>query len=352
MAHKYIAYAAGKSGGHIIPCQTLFIRYQSEHPEVRALFFTTNAPLDNTILPDSTPDMVLCRLPLASRIKNPLRFFSLCSGLMVSLWVSLFYLLKYRPMRLVTTGGITAIPVCIAAFLLRIPIDLYELNAVVGKATRFLSPLVTRIMICFSEAQRSFRSKACTLTQYPIRFSVTEPLDRESTKNSLKLHQGIPTLLVLGGSQGSLQLNTLVKQALAQYAKPIQIIHQTGGNDTFDWASWYEAQKHNAIVFSYHDMLAPYIIAADVIICRAGAGTLFECMAYRKKMIIIPLEGVADNHQVANAYACQRNYQDVITLRQERLNNHSSLLIGTVDTLLYPPSHLSSSIHEHIHTIR
>lgn len=349
MAHTYIAYAAGKSGGHIIPCQTLFNRYHKENPRAHALFFTTNAPLDKAILPDNTPDMIIRRLPLHSRVGNPWRFFLLLVGIIRALVSSFFYLIKYRPLRIVTTGGITAVPVCIAAFILRIPIDLYELNAVVGKATRLLSPLATRIMICFSEAQRSFRSKACTLTPYPVRFDMYANIERLNIRTEMGLQKNIPTILILGGSQGSLQLNKLIKHALSHYTKPIQIIHQIGGNETFDWASWYQSQGHDAIVFTYRNNLSAYIIASDIVICRAGAGTLFECMAYHKKMIIIPLEGVADDHQVANAYACQRNYQDAMTLRQERLDHHPSLLIGTIDTLLYPQN-WSTTSHEYIHT--
>jgi len=165
----------------------------------------------------------------------------------------------------------------------------------------------------------------------------------------LKKARTSPTIIILGGSQGSVQLNKLIKQALFLYKKPIQVIHQTGSNDRLDWPVWYKEHAIQALVFPYHDDLSLYISAADLVICRAGAGTLFECMAYKKKMIVIPLEGVADDHQVANAYACQRNYQDAVTLRQQRLDHHPSLLINTIDTFLYPQQ-LSLTSHEYTHT--
>lgn len=351
MARTLIAYVAGKSGGHMIPCLTLFKQLHKNDAESEALFFTTNAPLDLSIVPESIEKIMVCRLPLHTKIKNPLKYLIILLGLMRAMILSFWYLIRYKPSRVVTTGGITALPVCLMAALLRIPIDLYELNAVVGRATRFLAPFATRIMICFPEAQSSFRSHACIITPYPVRFSVHQHEDRISIRKLLGLASDVPTIIVLGGSQGSLQLNRLLKHALEQYTKPVQVIHQTGGNDTFDWHAFYQARNITALVFSYHDDLAPYIIASDVVMCRAGAGTLFECMAYKKKMIVIPLEGVADDHQVVNAYACQRHYQDAITLRQQRLDHHPTLLINTIDTLLYPQQP-QIVLHEYMHTSR
>lgn len=351
MVHTRIAYAAGKSGGHMIPCLTLFHEAQSHDRHLSALFFTSNAPLDATIVSDVMADTVICRLPVHSRITNPLKYLVLLCGLLVACLKSAWYLLKYKPSRIVTTGGITAVPVCLVGYLFGIPIDLYELNAVVGRATRFLAPLATRIRICFPEAQSSFRAKACIITPYPIRFAIPEHVHFPETRTMLGLQPDIPVITVLGGSQGSVQLNRFIKQALLQYTKPVQIIHQTGHIDTTDWAAWYEAHTISALVFPYRDDLSSYIIAADLIICRAGAGTLFECMAYKKKMIIIPLEGVADDHQVANAYACQRRYQEAFTLRQDRLTHHPTLLSGTIETFLHAQQHQTSS-HEYVHTMR
>lgn len=351
MVDSRIAYVAGKSGGHMIPCLTLFNEAKTHDPHLRGLFFTSNAPLDATIVAD-IPDMVICRLPVHTRIHNPLKYGVLFCGIIVSCIKSAWYLLTYKPVRIVTTGGISAVPVCLVAYLLGIPIDLYELNAVVGRATRFLAPLATRIFICFPEAQSSFRAKACTLTPYPIRFSVTASTDQGTIREQLNLRADLPVITILGGSQGSVQLNRFIKQALMHYTKPVQIIHQTGSIDTTDWAAWYQAHNLIACVFPYRDDLASYIIAADLIICRAGAGTLFESMAYKKKMIVIPLEGVANDHQVANAYACQRHYQDAFTLRQDRLLHHPTLLSGTIETFLNPQQQQAAPSHEYVHTVR
>jgi len=351
MAQVTIAYAAGKSGGHIIPCLTLFKQAQEHNQAIRGLFFTTTAQLDRTVLPEGSDDRIVCRLPLHTKIQNPLKYLILSLGLLRSAVSSLIYLIRYKPSRIITTGGLTAVPVCLMGYLLRIPIDLYELNAVVGKATRFLAPFATRIMICFPEAQRSFRSRACTITLYPVRFTIGAHIDQAAVRRSLGLTEITPTIVILGGSQGSLSLNRLVKQALSHYTKPIQVIHQTGSNDTHDWHAWYRTHDIQALVFPYHDDLSAYIMASDLIICRAGAGTLFESMAYKKKLIIIPLEGVADDHQVANAYACQRQYHECVTLRQQRLDHHPTLLINTIDTLLYPQQPQSAS-YEYVHGSR
>jgi UDP-N-acetylglucosamine--N-acetylmuramyl-(pentapeptide) pyrophosphoryl-undecaprenol N-acetylglucosamine transferase len=134
----------------------------------------------------------------------------------------------------------------------------------------------------------------------------------------------------MGGSLGSLQLNALAKDIVQICGPNIQIIHQTGDTDTYDWQAWYDSQGIQSRVFTFDDNIIPYIMAADLVICRAGAGSLFELIYFEKPCIIVPLEGAADDHQVANAYAMQKRYPQLCTVVRHSIQEKSSQVISNV----------------------
>src|SRR5436190_12291376 len=122
---KKVACVAGKSGGHIIPCITLA---QQHYPHYHTLFFTTNAPLDCTIIQQQIPDAQHVPLPLGiSYAKWWRALFPLAWGFIISWCKSFCILRKQKPECVLTTGGLVALPVCVAAYFLRIPVYVYEL---------------------------------------------------------------------------------------------------------------------------------------------------------------------------------------------------------------------------------
>ena len=145
-------------------------------------------------------------------------------------------------------------------------------------------------------------------------------------------------LLVLGGSQGSHFINTLCVNLFTEYPdlkNSVQIIHQTGAQNNNELITFYKNNSINAYVFEYLDQLENFYPAADVVICRAGAGTLFETVFFKKKCIVIPLETQSNTHQLDNANALQKHYQKNITiLRQHELETTSSALFTALESYL------------------
>lgn len=227
---------------------------------------------------------------------------------------SFYYLLKYKPTLIITTGGITAIPVCIAGFCLRIPIDLYELNATPGKAIIFLAPLATNLYVCFKEAQNHL--KKGILTHYPLRFEA-----QYIPKSIPHFSSTRKTILILGGSQGSQSLNRLWKQTIESYpssiTSTIQVIHQYG-NDTYPWDVFYTSHGIPAISFTFVQDIAAWYSLADLVICRAGAGSLFETLHFKKQCIVIPLEIHSTSHQLNNALAIQKDHPGLFRVTREK----------------------------------
>ncbi len=320
MIQNPICCVAGISGGHIIPCLQ-FAKKQYAYSDTPLLFISTTAALDKKIVaqfPEITDrfELTLRNVPYRGWWKLPLFAFSFIQAT----WKSFWYLKKHTPSHIVSTGGFVAVPVCIAGKLLGIPISLFELNVIPGKAVKVLTKLATTVFICFKETSTYFK-RPCILTSYPLRFSEQ---DKKITPTEAKLQIGFSetkkALLILGGSQGSQFLNNLIQQIPIPLLQAYFIVHQTGSEQVVECIDFYARNNIDAQVFAYRDNLNFYYQAADIIICRAGAGTLFETLFFEKQTIVIPLETKITDHQLDNAYAMQRTRPDLFSvLRQGEL---------------------------------
>ncbi len=315
---KMISVVAGRSGGHIIPGMIYVRNFTQAHPEYGVQFFSTDTALDRSII--ALYPYVFTYTPLHLRgvpgkkvWLYPLFFWQLWWS-----WVkSLRVFLRQKPERVVSMGGYVSIPVVLAARCLRIPVDLFVLDAVPGKAQVWLSPFAERILICFEKAGASFPKRKVTLTPYPVRFKPEDILPSSAAKTQLGLDQSKKTLLVLGGSQGSQSLNALVRnffECHPELSSHVQVIHQAGPQGVHELKAFYEKHHMQALVFDYaHDLQYSYS-ASDLIIARAGAGTIFEIIFFQKRAILIPLEVATTAHQVDNAQAMVKKYPDLFLM--------------------------------------
>lgn len=335
-----ICFVAGRSGGHIIPALTLAQHHQDSHPESTVIFISTNTPLDLQLIQahpaiDHHIPLALGNVPY-KKVHHYPRFML---HVLRSFWQSLRALRRHKITKVISMGGYISVPVCLAAKILRIPIELHELNAIPGKAAKVLASIVQKIVVCFNKAARSFPHDKCHIQPYPVRFTQQ---DKQVTLEPLQAALGFSatkkTLLIVGGSQGSLFINNLVKEWIEQtpsmHAK-IQIIHQTGAQDSTDWTSWYAQHQIPAQVFSYHHAIQDYYVMADLIICRSGAGTLWEGIFFEKRMITIPLETENTDHQVDNAYAIATQYPLLCTVvTQKKIAQNKAPLFDLITNML------------------
>lgn len=313
MSKQTISFVAGKSGGHIIPCLTLAQQYQDKHPKIKVLFFSSNTALDRKILAKHRTVNRHIPFPLTTfRVSQIYRYPFVILQVVYAFIGSFYHLWKHKPITLISTGGIIAIPVCVAAYILRIPIELYELNAVPGKTIKLLKYMAQKNFVCFAQTKKYFSNTSCSLIAYPVRYAIEDKhIRQEAARSLLSLEKNKKTLLVLGGSQGSIFLNNIIKQWLDQYPAMhtnIQLIHQTGARDPTNWSAVYKKHGIEAQVFNYQEDLAYYYIASDLVLCRAGAGTLFEIQFFNKKCIIIPLKTKTTTHQIDNAQSMAKQF--------------------------------------------
>src|SRR3990167_4550542 len=199
-----IAFVAGKSGGHIVPALVLLRKIRAQQPECLVTFFSTGETLDTLILSQESFSAIQIS---CVRVPNTWwRFFIFFLQFFSSFIRSFVELLRRRPQYLVSMGGVVSVPVCLAAWVLRIPITLYELNAIAGRTVKFMAPYASHIKTCFHNVA-GLPTQKTAVVPYPLRFSTDVP--------SARVVLGIPAdacvLLVLGGSQGSVFLNQCIE---------------------------------------------------------------------------------------------------------------------------------------------
>lgn len=303
-----ICYIAGHSGGHIIPCLTL-ARDEKEHCDATIMFITSTKALDTHIVQESVLVDHHYTLPIMQ--KRRWYFMPvLAAALVWSFIKALFIFIRHRPACVISTGSIIAIPGCIAAWILRIPIELFEVNAKPGKTIIFLARFATKIYVCFSQPKHFFTNVPCEIQPYPIRFT------GESRSLPAHLAHFTPdrfTIFIQGGSQGSFGINTLLEQVITAnpaLAKQVQVIHQTGSSAEL-WHKLYAQHHIPAHVFAYEHDVAAYYHYADLIICRSGAGSLFEVLHFQKPCITVPLATATTHHQLDNAHAMATAYPEL-----------------------------------------
>lgn len=332
-----ICFVAGKSGGHILPCITLAQQAVNKHPHYEVMFFSTASPFDKQLVNGNAIIKHYIPLSLSAFPKtNLLGYPKFLWRLMASFFTSFNYLRRLKPEVVISTGGYISIPVCLAARLLKIPVELYELNAIPGKAISFLAPLAHKIWICFEKTTQYLPAHKCTLTSYPIKFTdQTKDVTHQQALEAIGFTAGRKTILVLGGSQGSLFINAAMRILFEKnptLKDKIQIIHQTGASDSTDWKAMYADLAIPSLVFSYSDELAAYYAAADLVICRSGAGTLAEVSFFNKLCVTIPLETATTNHQVDNAVAAVQMRPDLFKIvRQDEIEHDAQALFASIN---------------------
>jgi len=330
-------FVAGQSGGHILPCITLAQEIRTKSPNDTILFFTTCSTLDIQLTKALDTQYTIVRLPIHSiKSRKPLALGMFCFAVIMSFIKALYYLFIFRPQSITSSGSICSIPVAYAAYCMQIPIDLYELNVLPGKTTYFLTRIARTIYHCFDRTLDFLPKKKCTKVGYPIRFFHEEHYSRTTSHTMIGFDPHKKTILILGGSQGSTRINTTIKQWITQtnIAQHMQIIHQTGFHDQSDIASLYAQKNIHAIVFPFHNNMEQYYAAADLIICRSGAGTLFETLYFHTPCITIPLELQANAHQIHNAFTIAQEYPELFHVFTQDMLTNTHILENKITKLL------------------
>ncbi len=291
-ARLRLLIAASGTGGHLFPG----IALAEQLPDYQIEWLGVPNRLETQLVPDRYP---LHTIPVAG-FQERLGLSSL--RILARLSSSIFQvrqLLKQGKFQGVfTTGGYIAAPAVIAARSLSLPVILHEANAIPGKVTRWFSPWCSAIALGFEPAAQYLSRSKTTYTNTPVRSQFRVGAMDKLSPLELPIPDNVPLIVVVGGSQGAVAVNQLVRQCTsAWFDAGIWIVHLTGDKDP-DATSLKHPQY---FPLPFYDNMAGLLHRANLAISRAGASSLTELAVTGTPSILIPFPYAAEEHQAYNA---------------------------------------------------
>lgn len=315
-----ILFTGGGTGGHVIPIVSISRELRKIYPK-EDLKMSFMGPKDDFGSILISQEGIEIKNVLSGKIrrfyntKTVLKnFIDVCFKIPAGFIQSLFFLFFVNPDLIFSKGGYGSFPVVLAGKLLGIPVFLHESDISPGLSNRFLSKLATEIFVAFPKTEY-FPVKKMIVVGNPIRKEILDGKKAEA-KMALKTVGEKPLILILGGSQGAQRINDKVLQILPELLSDFEILIQVGDKNysSFERESEIMLEKKSELKKYLHifpflkeNELRSAFAASDLIVSRAGAGSVFEIAALGKPSILIPLPESAQNHQVKNAYAFQEN---------------------------------------------
>lgn len=300
-----IIIGGGGTGGHVFPAISIGKALKRMDPDVVLLFVGARDRLEMEMVPAAGFEIV--GLPVAGfqrriTLKNVSFFFKL----MTSMTKSARIIRKFKPDLAVGVGGYASGPILKAAARKGVPIVIQEQNSYAGVTNRLLAKSAEKICVAYEGMEKYFPSDRIILTGNPVREELTGVArNREDDLSKFGLDPGRKTILVIGGSLGARTINESIMKGLPDLdRKDIQIIWQTGQSG-FDAASaaLTESGLKNIKILPFIREMDHAFGAADIIVSRAGAGTISELCLVGKPVILVPSPNVAEDHQTSNAKA-------------------------------------------------
>lgn len=315
-----IVLVGGGSGGHFYPLIAVAESVQDiceeRHFIEPEIYYMGPAPFDSEALEEY--DIIYKSSPAGKtrRYASALTIFGFfATGIGIIRATS--QLFSIYPDVIFSTGGYAAFPTLCAARLLKIPVMIYDADSTPGRVSLWLSKFAQWIAVAHPDAAQNFpakvRSKIARIG-HPIRKEIISPA-KEGGYEFLKLDPSVPTILIMGGSQGARAINETVLDALAELVLSYNVIHQAGKvnlEETAGIASVILKDSPHANryrVFGLLNTLAERMSAgiATLVVARAGSGTIFEVASWGIPTILVPIPEDVSHDQTENAFAYARS---------------------------------------------
>ncbi|MCH7828516.1 UDP-N-acetylglucosamine--N-acetylmuramyl-(pentapeptide) pyrophosphoryl-undecaprenol N-acetylglucosamine transferase [Patescibacteria group bacterium] len=337
-----ILFTGGGTGGHILPIIALTreIRAQADLPaEASAkegdtpLEFFYMGPKDEFSEMLSSQEGIKTYHIFSGKIRRYEFLKSLPKNLLdvfvkvpLGIIQAFFRIFFLGPDIIFSKGGYGSVPSTIAGWILRVPIILHESDIVPGMANKIVARFASEIFVSFPNTKEFPKNKVVEVGN-PIRKDILTG-SKEEAKRLFNLQGTKPVLLLLGGSQGAQRVNDMLLVILDEALKDYEIIHQTGEKNFSQVKAEAEVivakerrGLYHPFAFLKETELRHMYAATDLIISRAGSGSVFEIAALGKPSILIPLPESAQNHQIENAYAYQKTGACIV-LEENNLTPH------------------------------
>ena len=311
-----IILSGGGTGGHIYPAIAIADEVKRRYPDAQIKFVGAQDKMEMEKVPQAGYEIEglwISGLQRKLTLKNLMFPFKLISSIRKSQRI----IKDFKPNVAVGTGGFASGPLLHVANKQKIPSLLQEQNSFPGITNKILAKKANIICAAYDEVKRFFPQEKVKKTGNPVRQDLLNiDTKREEAQQFFKLDADKKTVLVLGGSLGARRVNQLIAEYADKLKKEdIQLIWQCGKLYYEDYKSYTEGTVQ---VHQFLNRMDLAYAAADVIISRAGAGSVSELCIVGKPVIFIPSPNVAEDHQTKNAMAVTKN-EAAITIAETQL---------------------------------
>ncbi|HEY6765129.1 MAG TPA: undecaprenyldiphospho-muramoylpentapeptide beta-N-acetylglucosaminyltransferase [Candidatus Sulfotelmatobacter sp.] len=320
--------AGGGTGGHVIPALAIANQLKKSY-NAEILFIGTARGIENRLVPAAGYPLQLVRVGALKNVSLLTRLKT-AFDLPRAIWDAGRMLNEFSPDVVIGVGGYASGPAMLAALVKHIPTMAFEPNVVPGFANRMVAPFVSAAAVHFEETAKYFRH--AEVTGVPVRQAFFDISEKRN---------GVPTVLVFGGSQGAHAINEAMIRCLPvlqREAPGIRVIHQTGERDYDNALCAYQSLGTSAEVFKFVEDMPGAFARADLVVCRSGASTVAEIAAAGKPAVFVPFPRAADDHQRVNAEALARTGAAVVV---EESKLEGVWLAETIAALLQDASQLA-----------
>lgn len=334
MGEMRFIISGGGTGGHIFPAVSIANALKEVCPEAEILFVGAEGRMEMQRVPAAGYKIV--GLPVRGlirplwkpgNIKVLLDFFK--SKKMVKQVIK-----DFKPSVAIGVGGYASSATLNVAYDLGIPCLIQEQNSFAGLTNKTLAKKAQKICVAYEGMERFFPKDRILITGNPVRQSLLElTLSKEESLNAFGFKQGIPTILIIGGSLGARTMNESVLQNVYKIASsPIQIIWQTGSyyKNYIQEELDKKDKPDNLYVTDFISRMDQAYKAADLVISRAGASSISELCLLGKPSILVPSPNVAEDHQTHNAMALVNKQAALLVKDKNAINELIPLAIDTV----------------------
>jgi UDP-N-acetylglucosamine--N-acetylmuramyl-(pentapeptide) pyrophosphoryl-undecaprenol N-acetylglucosamine transferase len=313
-----ILITGGGTGGHVQPAMAVIAELRHRNPEVDLLYVGSANSVESKLAAEADVAFKVVTVGKMRRsskgIRGLLTTENFTDALRVPVGIVQAYRIvrKYQPDAVLGTGGYVSVPTIIGAGLQKLPVLTHEQTVTIGLANRIAGRYATRIAVSFEESIKELPKKLRTrafVTGNPTRTDVFDGLwSRASERFGFELaSSGLPCVYVTGGAQGSRKINHAIRDALPELLLRCRVLHQCGSADLDEMNDFAGALpdtirgRYVVRQFVERDEIGDAYALADVVVGRAGAGTVCELAALGKPSVLIPLEPSSKDEQLRNA---------------------------------------------------
>ncbi|WP_077152556.1 undecaprenyldiphospho-muramoylpentapeptide beta-N-acetylglucosaminyltransferase [Bacteroides bouchesdurhonensis] len=329
-----IIISGGGTGGHIFPAVSIANAIIELRPDAKILFVGAEGRMEMQRVPDAGYKII--GLPIAGFDRKHLwKNIAVLMKLARSQWKARSIIKNFRPQVAVGVGGYASGPTLKTAGMMGVPTLIQEQNSYAGVTNKLLAQKARKICVAYEGMEKFFPGDKIIMTGNPVRQNLTKDMpSKDEALRSFHLQSGKKTVLIVGGSLGARTINNTLIAGLSviKANSDVQFIWQTG---KFYHPQVMEAIKAtgklpNLFVTDFiKDMAAAYA-AADLIISRAGAGSISEFCLLNKPVVLVPSPNVAEDHQTKNALALVNKQAAIYVKDSEAENTLLNIALATV----------------------